>query len=96
MDSKALRVLEYEKIIEMLCRECSSSLTREQAKHLLPYEDIKEVREALTETEEAYTVLMQKGAPPLGTFYDVAGLAHLAGKDGTLNHRQLLQVKTCG
>ena len=92
MDSKALRVLEYEKIIEMLCRECSSSLTREQAKHLLPYEDIKEVRDALTETEEAYTVLMQKGAPPLGNFYDVAGLAHLAGKDGTLNNKQLLEV----
>ena len=43
MDPKALRVLEYEKIIEMLCRECSSSLTREQAGHLLPLDDIGDV-----------------------------------------------------
>ena len=92
MDPKALRVLEYEKITEMLCRECSSSLTREQAKHLLPLSDVDDVRSALNETEEAYIVLMKKGAPPLGNFYDVAGLAHLAGKDGTLNHKQLLEV----
>lgn len=92
MDPKALRVLEYEKIIEMLCKECSSSLTREDAKHLLPYDEPNDVREALDQTEEAYTVLMQKGAPPLGNFYDVAGLAHLAGKEGVLSHRQLLQV----
>ncbi|MBR0416604.1 MAG: endonuclease MutS2 [Firmicutes bacterium] len=92
MDPKALRVLEYEKIIEMLCRECSSSLTREQAGHLLPLDDIGDVEEALMQTDEAYSVLMQKGMPPLGNFYDVAGLAHLAGKDGTLNHKQLLEV----
>jgi DNA mismatch repair protein MutS2 len=92
MDPKALRVLEYEKIIEMLCRECSSSLTREQAGHLLPLDDIGDVKEALMQTDEAYSVLMQKGMPPLGNFYDVAGLAHLAGKDGTLNHKQLLEV----
>ena len=92
MDSKALRVLEYEKITEMLCLECSSSLTKEQAKHLLPFDEKVDVREALDQTEEAYTVLMKKGAPPLGNFYDVAGLAHLAGKDGTLNNKQLLEV----
>ncbi len=92
MDQKALRVLEYNKIIDMLCKECSSGMTREEAKQLLPYEDINDVRDALRQTEEAVTVIMRKGAPPLGNFYDVSGLAHLAAKEGTLSHKQLLEV----
>ena len=39
MDPKAIRVLEYNKIIEKLTDECSSRLTAEQAQKLLPDTD---------------------------------------------------------
>jgi len=92
MDQRALKILEYDKIIDMLCKECSSSMTRDFAKKILPCTDKSFIEEKLEETEEAVCVLMQKGMPPLGNFYDVSGLAHLAAKEGTLSHKQLLEV----
>lgn len=92
MDKKALNVLEYGKIIDMLCSQCCSSMTREIAKNLLPYDEKSEITDRLNETQEAVCVLMQKGMPPLGNFYDVSGLAHLAAKDGILNNKQLLEI----
>ena len=92
MDPKAIRVLEYSKIIEKLAQECSSRLTAKQALALLPGNDPLEIREALADTAEAVTVLMKKGTPPFGNFYDVSGLAHLAARGGTLTMKQLLEV----
>ena len=92
MDPKALRVLEYSKIIEMLAGQCSSRMTMEEVKKLLPSSDAKKVAHELDKTEEAVTVLLKKGMPPLGNFYDISGLAHLAAKDGLLTMKQLLEV----
>lgn len=89
---KVLRILEYDKIINKLCDECMSRLTREQAGRLKPYTDAYVISEELEDTEEAVAVLMRKGAPPLGNFYDISGFVHLAAKDGTLTMKQLLEV----
>ena len=92
MDERAIRVLEYNKIIEMLASECCSSLTRAEALQLLPDTDPIRIREALYDTDEAVTVLMKKGTPPLGNFYDISGYAHLAAKEGVLTPKELLEV----
>ena len=92
MDPKAIRVLEYNKMIEKLAVECSSRLTAQQAAALLPGNDPLVIREALADTAEAVCVLMRKGTPPFGNFYDVSGLAHLAARGGTLTMKQLLEV----
>ena len=44
MNKKAIRVLEYEKIRDMLVAECMSSLTREEAARLLPSSDALFIR----------------------------------------------------
>ncbi|MBQ5436128.1 MAG: endonuclease MutS2, partial [Firmicutes bacterium] len=92
MDQKALRVLEYNRILEMLSAQCSSGMAREEVSGLLPSCDAAAVCFALDQTEEAVTVLLKKGAPPLGNFYDISGIVHLAAKDGVLTMQQLLQV----
>ena len=92
MDSKAIRVLEYSKIIEKLAAETSSKLTAGIAEALLPDTDPVKVSEALADTWEAVTVLMKKGTPPFGNFYDISGCAHLAARDGALTCKQLLEV----
>jgi len=92
MNEKALRVLEYQKIIDMLVLECSSVLSREKAKALVPMHDAFEIREALADTDETVVVLLKKGAPPFGNFYDISGCAHLAEMGSCLSMKQLLEV----
>ena len=92
MNSKALRVLEYQKIVDMLTAECCSSLTRGKAMGLEPMTDSYDIGEALADTEEAVVVILKKGTPPIGNFYDISGFAHLAAKDGCLSMKQLLEV----
>ncbi len=92
MNQKALKVLEYSKIKDMLRAQCSSSITMEEAESLLPSCDINRIRRGLQETDEAVVVLLKKGAPPLGNFHDVSGLAHLAAKGGCLMPKQLLEL----
>ena len=92
MDKRTLGILEYGKIIEKLAAECCSQMTREAALKLHPSYKPAWIADELQGTEEAVTVIMRKGTPPLGNFYDISGLAHLAAKEGRLTMRQLLQV----
>ena len=92
MDTKAIRVLEYSKIIEKLAAETSSKLTAKTVGELQPDTDPVRVSEALADTGEAVAVLMKKGTPPFGNFYDISGYAHLAARDGALTCKQLLEV----
>lgn len=92
MNEKALRVLEYQKIIDMLTLECSSVLSREHSQNLKPMHDAFDINEALLDTDEAVAVLLKKGTPPFGNFYDISGFAHLAAKGSCLSMKQLLEV----
>ncbi|MCF0150806.1 MAG: endonuclease MutS2 [Firmicutes bacterium] len=92
MDQKALKVLEYHKILEMLSAECCSRMGREEVEQLLPDSDASAVSYALEQTDEAVTVLLKKGMAPLGNFYDVTGLVHLAAREASLTMQQLLHV----
>ncbi len=92
MNEKALQVLEYYKIIDMLAAHCCSALTREFIRKLKPSGKLRWIREELKSTGEAFEVLLKKGIPPLGGFYDISGIAHLAAKEGSLSPGQLLQV----
>ena len=92
MDKRTLGILEYGKIIEKLAAECCSQMTREAALKLHPSYKPLWIADELQGTEEAVTVIMRKGTPPLGNFYDISGVAHLAAKEGDLTMRQLLQV----
>jgi DNA mismatch repair protein MutS2 len=92
MNPKAIRVLEYQKIIDMLREEACSAMTREKIDALLPGVDPEKIREELADTDEALQVILRKGNPPLGNFYDIGGFVHLAAKEGVLTMKQLLEV----
>ncbi len=92
MNKKALKVLEYNKIIEMLKAQASSQMAKERLGKLLPETEIHQIREGLKETSEAVSVIIKKGALPLGELYDITGSLHFARKGGTLTMGQLLQV----
>ncbi len=92
MNKKALKVLEYNKIIEMLKVQASSQMGRDRLAQLLPQTEIHAIRDGLAQTSEAAEIIVKKGAIPLGEIYDIDNSLHLARKGGSLTMRQLLQV----
>ena len=58
---KALKVLEYDKIIEMLLDLTQGELARDLVENLEPSNDIDEIRRMQEETSEAYRILVRYG-----------------------------------
>lgn len=92
MNEKALRVLEFNKVIEMLVAKASSSLGKELCHELRPSSDPEIVRQWLSETTEATGMMIQVGTPPIGPFYDLKNSLKLAEIGGCLSPKQLLEV----
>jgi DNA mismatch repair protein MutS2 len=92
MNDKAYKVLEYNKILDLLGAEAASSITKKMIAELKPALDVFQIREMLAETTEAVSVIMRKGAVPLGTFYDIKDYIWLADKGSVLTMKQLLQI----
>ena len=92
MDSRTLNILEYNRILEMLTELASSPMARRELAALAPLTEAAAIKDALRETSEARTVLLLKGAAPLGQIYDIAPAMSLAQKGGTLTMSQLLQI----
>ncbi len=92
MDPRTLKILEYNRILEMLTGLASSPMARRELEALTPLTEATEIEDALRETSEARTVLLLKGAAPLGQIYDIAPAMSLAQKGGTLTMSQLLQI----
>lgn len=61
MNEKVLRVLEYQKIVAMLCESASSDPGKKLCAALVPSIEIDEITKAQTETEDALSRLFKKG-----------------------------------
>jgi DNA mismatch repair protein MutS2 len=92
MNEKALRVLEYGKIIESLTNLAGSESARAVIAALKPSDDPIVIEEGLDETSEAVTLIVHKGPLPMGNLYDVKDQLALAQKGGSLTMRQLLRI----
>ena len=90
--SRELKILEFEKIREKLGDNASSQLTKAVVSELMPESILPVVEERLTETTEAVSVIMRKGALPLGDFPDIKQAVVYADKGGSLTMGQLLKV----
>lgn len=61
MNDKALRILEYHKIISLLVEKASSAPGKERCQKLTPMTDITEIEEAQQQTADAFTRLIKGG-----------------------------------
>lgn len=93
MNEKALRVLEYNKIINLLEMQAGSEITRKAISELKPFTDPRIIATALEETDEASRLISFKGALPLGNFYNINGYISYAKKGGSLTLKQLIQIQ---
>ncbi len=94
MDSRTLRVLEFDKIRERMARHASFSLGRERALALLPTDDIREAQGWQAETREARTLLEEKSDIHLGGVHDLRSLVEQAARGATLLPMDLLDVRS--
>ncbi|MCF6461622.1 endonuclease MutS2 [Clostridium sp. Cult3] len=92
MDNKTYKVLEYDKIVEMLVQKAESQLGKEMAKAIKASTDIKEVKYLQRETKEALGLLIKKGTPPLYGIYDISHELKMAEIGGVLGPSSLLKV----
>ncbi len=92
MNEKALRVLEYSKIIESLTNLAGSESARGVIATLQPSNNPTIIQEGLDETSEAVTLIVHKGPLPMGNLYDITDQLALAQKGGSLTMRQLLRI----
>ncbi len=71
MNKKSLRVLEFDKVIELLKSKASSSLGLRYIENLLPSSDFEEVKYMQQETSETPAILTKRGYVGLQGIYDI-------------------------
>ena len=92
MNQKALKSLEYYKIIDQLAEKASSPMGKDLCKHLLPSEDVYEIRHMQTQTRDALTRLFQKGNISFGSVKDVRGSLKRLEIGSSLGISELLAI----
>lgn len=71
MNEKALRTLEYNKIIDKLCELAGTGFGRELCAHLLPTSDLETIKKLQTETTDALSRNLRKGSVSFGGIHDI-------------------------
>ena len=92
MQERTLRVLEYNKIREMLTEQAVCKETREKCAELLPTQNIYEARALLSLAGEAETLLIKKSAPPISPVKNIKGGVMRASQGGALSMGELLAI----
>lgn len=92
MNEKALKTLEYDKIIDMLCESTVSVMGRDIAADLKPSGDLNEIKELLQETTEAVNLILKKGNIPIGGVQDIRIALKKVKMGSALEPGELLKV----
>jgi DNA mismatch repair protein MutS2 len=92
MNEKTFRVLEYNKIIDILKALATTNMAKEIVSNLAPTANIYDISEGLRETTEAASIIIEKGSISLGSFFDIKNSIIKAQKGGCLNMKELLEV----
>jgi DNA mismatch repair protein MutS2 len=91
MDARTLRLLEYDKIRDLLRAHAASALGKELIGRMKPVRDPALVRTRLAETSEARRVLLE-GDAPFGGLHDVREPLHRAEKRAVLTAAELQDI----
>ncbi|BCW98611.1 MAG: endonuclease MutS2 [Armatimonadota bacterium] len=92
MNTNALRLLEYGRVLEQLAERCSTGMGMRRALDLAPSADFQEIERWQQETAEGRKLLESFGGMPLGGARDLMPHLEKALLAGSLNGRELLDV----
>lgn len=93
MEKESYKVLEYEKIREMLAARAGSSLGKERARSLQPSTDYAEVEEQLEQTAEAVRIYAVT-SPPFGGIHDLRPLLKKIHMGAVLTLEELADIRS--
>ena len=92
MNEKVLRVLEYNKIIDMLAERANSAPGRKRAAALLPMTDLSEILQAQAETADALSLLFRRGSTSFGGNRDLGMCIRSLEVGSALSAAELLAI----
>ena len=92
MNKKALRVLEFNKIIDLLKEKASSSLGLKYIEKLTPSSNFKDVKYMLEETSEAQSILIKIGSVGLQGIHDIEDKVKRANIGASLDPGSLIMI----
>lgn len=92
MNDKVYRVLEFDKVKDILKSFAKSPMGKDLIGDLVPLTKTHGIRERLHETDEAVSVILAKGSLPLGGLYDIRRNVRYAEKGRILEMQELLDV----
>ena len=92
MNQKALKALEYNKIIDHLTEKASSPMGKELCRTLTPSHDLDEIRRMQTQTKDALQRLFQKGSISFGNAKDVRSSLKRLEIGSSLNIPEILSI----
>lgn len=92
MNKRTLKALEYDKIKGQLKDKAESELAKDMVDKLYPVFDKRKVESLQKETEEALSLIMKRGNPPLFGINSVAGEKKRLEIGGSLSPAGLLKI----
>src|SRR5699024_7699188 len=92
MNERILQTLEFDKIINRLTNQSSTSIVKDLALQLKPSADIAKVREMQAETDEASEILRLNLDVPLGGITDIRASIKRSVIGGVLTAEECLDV----
>ena len=92
MNQKSLRVLEFNKIVDILKTKVSSSLGLKYIENLTPSSDYEEVKYMLEETSQAQGILLKRGSVGLNGIHDIEDKAKRAEIGASLDPGSLIKI----
>ncbi len=92
MDEKSLEMLEFPRIIDILCGLTTFSASRELAAAVKPLDDYEEISRLLKQAGEAARLLRTDSGFSLGEVADIRPAAKMAAKGGLLERKDILEI----
>src|SRR5690625_1423461 len=92
MNERTLRVLEFDKIVELLLSEAETTVGRQLIQQIRPKTEIEEVTLLQEETDEAVHILRLNKVPPFSYISDVSSYLRRIEVGSTLHPEECLEV----
>lgn len=92
MNDKVLKTLEYDKIRDMVMEYALSPIGKEAVRNLVPMTDLKDIRQALTETSDALSRIWKQGSLSFSGTKDIRGSLKRLAIGGNLDMGELLDI----
>ncbi|MDD6645793.1 MAG: endonuclease MutS2 [Oscillospiraceae bacterium] len=90
--NKHFKSLEFDKILELLSKECTFPDAREQAMNIKPVFSKEEAQALMKETDDAYCLIGKFGTPSFGSLKDTSSSLKRAQAGAGLSPLELLRI----